>query len=505
MTKSKKAFYNITSQAGYEVVAAVCGIILPKLIIKQYGSECNGLISAIGQFLSYVNILNLGLAGSTRVALYQAFAKDDIYAVSSVLRAHRDYMRKVGTIFTVYALLLAVAFPFIRNGGLSWIQVFALVIIISFGKMAEYLFGTTAKTFLAAKQSTYIKSVVYTITKIASTVVAIVIILNDGSLFLMKICSTLCIVMCPLTINYYTYKKYEIVRDVEPDPNALKNRKDVAASSIANIVHDKVDIFTLTLFTDLKTVSIYTVYMLIIDALRKLQEIFTMGLEGAFGSYWAKGETENFRKKLQVYEHLIYMFILIVFSCALNLILPFMELYIKGVKDANYIVPTFATLAIIATAVFSLRTPYLTAVQAAGKYKETRNGAIAEAVINLVLSMLCVIKWGLVGVTVGTLAANLFRTIQYSIYTYKELIHRSYMIVVKKVIWLIVNMLIILSAQRFAMSFIDDSSWLMWIVNGFVTVIISIFITYVSSLIFYKEELGEVVKIVSKMVPGRKK
>ena len=63
-------------------------------------------------------------------------------------------------------------------------------------------------------------------------------------------------------------------------------------------------------------------------------------------------------------------------------------------------------------------------VTSAGHYKQTRNGAFMEAIINIALSIAMVIKLSLVGVAIGTLAAAIFRSTQYAIYMGKNILVR---------------------------------------------------------------------------------
>ena len=90
--------------------------------------------------------------------------------------------------------------------------------------------------------------------------------------------------------KHYHKRKYNLSTDVDPDPNALKYKKDVMAHSIANCVHEYTDIFLLSLFSTPKIISIYSVYNLFLNGVRKVQTMFTNGLEGAFGETWASGK-----------------------------------------------------------------------------------------------------------------------------------------------------------------------------------------------------------------------
>ena len=151
--RTKKALYNIIAQMSYEIVAMICGLILPRFILAAFGSSYNGMISSITQFLDYISILTLGISGSTRVAIYKANASGGIKEVSAVLKATELYMRKVAIAFIVYMLALTMVYPYIVRNDFSWAESASLVVIIGIGTFAEYFFGITYKTFLMANQS----------------------------------------------------------------------------------------------------------------------------------------------------------------------------------------------------------------------------------------------------------------------------------------------------------------------------------------------------------------
>ena len=51
-------------------------------MILYYGSEINGLIVSVTEFLTYFKMLEAGLAASVNVALYEPLARRDHQAVS---------------------------------------------------------------------------------------------------------------------------------------------------------------------------------------------------------------------------------------------------------------------------------------------------------------------------------------------------------------------------------------------------------------------------------------
>ncbi len=54
--KASRAYRNIISNFAVQIISAIAGIIIPKLIIIQYGSTINGMVGSVGQFLMYAGL-----------------------------------------------------------------------------------------------------------------------------------------------------------------------------------------------------------------------------------------------------------------------------------------------------------------------------------------------------------------------------------------------------------------------------------------------------------------
>ena len=55
--RSKKVILNIISSLMLQITLLICGFVVPKLIITNFSSNVNGLISSITQFLAYISLL----------------------------------------------------------------------------------------------------------------------------------------------------------------------------------------------------------------------------------------------------------------------------------------------------------------------------------------------------------------------------------------------------------------------------------------------------------------
>ena len=139
------------------------------------------------------------------------------------------------------------------------------------------------------------------------------------------------------------------------------------------------------------------------------------------GQLIALREYGKLKKILSKYELLYDIALFCLYTCMAVLLIPFMKVYTKGVEDADYILPTIALFFCIKGIVRMFRLPYSEIVANAGLYKETKIQTINETWINIVVSIILLPSYGIVGVLIGTIVAEVYRTIHLYYYIYKNM------------------------------------------------------------------------------------
>ena len=165
------------------------------------------------------------------------------------------------------------------------------------------------------------------------------------------------------------------------------------------------------------------------------------------------------------------------------------------------IVAVFAALFVASTAAYSLRDPYIVAVQSAGRYRDTRKLATREAFLNVTLSALGIWLWGLNGLVFAALVANLYRTIGYAIYIYRSMLGMSLARFIGRWLWMLGSGAVILGLQLLVVNrVLVIDGWVMWAAGGVCCVIIALAVTLFSSAICYRQELRNAVQLVKAML-----
>lgn len=502
--RSKKAIINIAMTLLLQIVAIIYGFIIPKVIITSFGSEVNGLVSSITQFLAYITLLESGVGPVIKASLYKPIANKDKKEIANVLRASEKFFRTISYIFIVYLIILAFIYPLIISTEFSYIYTLSLIIIISISTFAEYYFGMTYKLYLQAEQKTYVISIIQIITYILSIVIIVILAKLHCSIHLIKLISGFIFVLRPVMQNIYVKRKYQININLVDNEYKLKNKWDGLAQHIAAVIHGNTDVTILTIFSNLTEVSVYSVYYLIVKGINSIIQAFTGGIDASFGDMIAKKEQENLNRKFNIYEVFYFTTATIVYTSTIILIVPFVSIYTKGITDANYIRPIFGVLLVLSEFMWAIRLPYSSITIAAGHFKETKKGAWIEAITNIVLSIILVFKYGIIGVAIGTLVAMLIRTIEFVYHTNKYILNRNIFESVKKIIIIIIEVLLIVFLSKYLPK-INIISYLTWIEYALLVSILSIAIVLLINVIIYKKEFKEMINILKNLFKRRRK
>ena len=262
--RSKKTIYNIVSNLLLQVVIVIYGFIVPKIIISNFGSNVNGLISSITQFLGYITLLEAGIGPVVKSALYKPIAAKDNKTIANILRSSEKFFRTISYVFIVYLIGLSFLYPLIINEEFGYVYTSSLIIIISISTFAEYYFGMTYRLYLQADQKSYIISLIHIFTYIISVAIIIILVKLNASIHLIKLFSGIIFVLRPLLQNYYVKKKYNIDLNNTDNNFKLEQKWDGLAQHIAAAIHNNTDIAILTFFCSLGEVSVYSVYCLVV-------------------------------------------------------------------------------------------------------------------------------------------------------------------------------------------------------------------------------------------------
>jgi len=198
---------------------------------------------------------------------------------------------------------------------------------------------------------------------------------------------------------------------------------------------------------------------------------------------------DDINGKFRRYSLFFYTITTILLATSILLINPFISVYTRKITDANYIQPIFSYILIFAEFNFVIRYPYSNLVYAKGLFKETKKAAIIEPIINIVLSIILVIKFELIGVAIGTFFSMLIRSVNFIIYASRNILKVNIMSQFKLILVSFLELCFVLLINICVIS-ININSYLLWFCYACVCIIIcTILICGVNFMFFKKDAL----------------
>ena len=495
--RTKKAIANIITSLLVQILNVIWGFIVPRLIISNYGSNVNGLISSITRFLAYITLLEAGFGPVIKSVLYKPLANKDKNEIEKILKASEKIFRKISYIFIVYIAVLCIILPLVVNNEFNSLFTISLIIIIAISTFSEYYFGMTYSLFLQAEQKKYVASIIQIGIYIVNIILTVSLIHFKCSIQVVKLSSTLVFVLRPVLQNIYVKKKYNIHLKNADSSYQLKQKWDGLVQHIAYVIHKNIDVILLTLCTNLKEISVYSVYLIIIEGVERIVQSFSGGVDATFGNMIAKGEKENLNKKFNLFEGLYLTVATIIFCSTLILIVPFVRIYTNAITDANYIRPIFAYLIVISEFSYIVMLLYYDLVKVAGHFKQTKKGAYIEATLNLLISLALVWKYGLIGVAIGTLVATIVRMLEIIYYTSKNILSRNVWYSFKRIIGIIFEFLIVIFFVRL-INLPQVDSYGKWMIQAIIVTFISSVVVVLFNRLVYKDSIKNIIKIIKR-------
>ena len=189
--RSKQAFRNVLSSIFLQIITVLTGIYIPQLMIRTYGSDINGMVSSITQFISYLSLVEAGVSNAAIVALYTPLAINDKSAINKVMSAAKIFYLRSGIAFVALLFGLVVFYPFFVNNKIDPSLIRWMVLVLGSSFIVDYFFLGKYRVILTANQRGYIITVAQSIGTIINSALTIILIYAGCDILFVKIAATI--------------------------------------------------------------------------------------------------------------------------------------------------------------------------------------------------------------------------------------------------------------------------------------------------------------------------
>lgn len=494
MNRTKKFALNSVTAMSVQLVTLLFGLITPRLLIQTYGSEVNGLVSSLNQFIFYITLVEAGIGGAAIFALYKPLYDKNEGKISSIVVAAKKSYRQAGYLFSVGILALALIYGLLKSTEeLNFWVIAPLTLLLAANSFSDFFFVSGRRVLLTADQRNYFISIASIVNIVTRNVFICVLAFYRMDVLVVYSVSVLTALIKIAIIYIYTKKKYPYIENKAlPDNASMNMRWDVIYQQILGMIQSGAPVVLATILLDLTTVSIYSVYNMVVAGINGVLGIFVSGLPAGFGDLIASGEEKKLQKTVVEFEVAYYFILSITYGLTLALIMPFIDIYTSGLTDANYYNVALGIIIVLNGLWHNIKTPQSMLIQSAGLYKETRWRSTVQAAIIVVAGLFFGHYFGMIGILLGSIISHVFRTIDLMIFIPRKVTKNSIFHTAKRLFSVFLNMSMI--ALPMLLIKYQPQSYFAWLLMALIYGVYAVIVTTCTTMLIEKEAFFAVCK-----------
>ena len=426
--RTKKALINSSVNIISFFIIFLPNLLLRKIFLDKLGSDMLGLNSLYSNIIGWLSVVELGVGIAIVYSLYKPYVDNDKKKIRAYIRFFGWFYRRVGMIILISGILITPFLSYFIKGEIN-IKIASIgFILFLLNSFITYMFSNRLCILNVAQES-------YKIT-IGTTVSKLLIILLQLLMFkiypnfiffiliqLIINCIYYIIINIYIIIKYPWLNKGKEELEYNERRKLIKDIKAIFMHKISVLVVYGTDSLVISKFIGLKALTNYTNYQIVISA---LQAVIKQGLDGLTSSIGNMIANDDKNQSYEIHKKIFFINFWVVSFITISLyntLKQFIALWV----GPQYFLDNFTFVIILINVYFgSMRESVEQFQTASGNFYQDRYGAILEALVNLIVSIILAKHIGIAGVFIGTLISNLtviFWTKPYVLYKYVFNIH----------------------------------------------------------------------------------
>ncbi|MCB5361888.1 lipopolysaccharide biosynthesis protein [Vibrio lentus] len=382
------------------ISTALVNFSLNKYFVLSLGVDSLGLIRLISQLTVYLALLDLGLSTSATVSFYKPLLYGDKKKISSIFHTVSRFYNRVAVCISIIGILalpvLGYLVEYKDNSFYIYWLIFVIVQSLNF-KLMKYTI-----LFLADQKFGFVK-LVTGFGLLIEKIIQLVSIIYFESLLLFVMLSFFSVFVKWFYFSRFFVFNYKLSPDLKVyDNDVSSDAKKMIFHKLAYIAVYNTDVLLIAKFLSLSIVGIYSSYLMIVSMVMTIVSVFHQVLDPVIGRIVAQGKQGH---AFSLWEHLFrFSFFLSTIICSLLYIFvyPFVILWL----GEDFLLPQAILILILLNLAFDILKWPIELFKYKYAYYNDIYVPVLEVLINLIVSIVLIQKYGLLGVVLGTVISN---------------------------------------------------------------------------------------------------
>ena len=382
-----------------------------KIFLDCLGAEFIGLTGTLGNILGYLNLAELGITACIGYFLFKPLQTNNRQEIQDILSLLGYLYNWIGYIILGCGIFISLFFPLIFAKAELGLGIIYFSYYSFLGSSLIGYFINYRQILLSADQKNYLVAIYFQSANILIIILQIFLAYTFRNLYVWVSIEFLFSLLCCLILNWKINKEYPWLNVnkrkgkslLKQYPEIIAKTKQVFIHKIKDFVLVKSDELFIFLFVSLKMVAYYGNYMIIISKLISLFSAITGSVGASVGNLVAEGNKLNMMKVFWEFTTIQHTIAAILSFSLYTFIEPFIAHWLgpEYIMDRRILI-----LLIIYIYITNSRNSVDSFNYAHGLYADVWS-AWAELIINVSITIIGGIKWGIIGILLGKIISLL--------------------------------------------------------------------------------------------------
>ena len=382
-----------------------------KIFLDCLGAEFIGLTGTLGNILGYLNLAELGITSCIGYFLFKPLQLNNRQEIQDILSLLGYLYNWIGCIILAGGALISLFFPLIFSKAELGLGIIYFAYYSFLGSSLIGYFINYRQILLTADQKNYLVAIYFQSARIIKIILQIFLAYTYQNLYVWVGVEFLFGIIGCVILNWKINKEYPWLNVdksrgrtlLKQYPEIITKTKQVFIHKIKDFALIKSDELFIFFFVSLKMVAYYGNYMIVISKLISLFSAVTGSVGASVGNLVAEGNKEKMIKvfwEITTIHHTISA--ILCFS-----LYAFLEPFISHWLGSEYIMDNrILILLIIFVYITNSRKSVDNFNYAHGLYADVWS-AWAELIINVSITIIAGLKWGIIGILLGKIISLL--------------------------------------------------------------------------------------------------
>ena len=470
------------------LAATLLNFFVRTIFIKTLGNEYLGINGLFTNILYILSFAELGVGHAITYCMYKPVATNDQEKTKSLLRLYKKYYNIIGIIIFGIGILIIPFFSYIIKETPNISENLIIIYLLYLFETASSYFFRYKSSIITVNQKDYICDVIKLVLSIIKSIIQVIVLIFTKNYILYLLIFVLSTLFTNIIISIIANKKYPFIleKDVKEldsleKKSILDNIKSLILYKVGRVSLSGTDNIIISSIIGISAVGLYSNYSLIIMAVSGIAYIL---LKGSISSIGNVNAIEKNEKKEELMKQILFVSTWlygVITICLAILLSPFIEVWIGSEYLLNYSAVLASVFYIL---IDGLEFSSHTYISTLGYFSETKFSSLICAILNIVLSILLGLKYGLFGIFISTSISKLLTTCWFDTYViYKHEFKKSPINYYIKHITLLFCVCLNFIICYFIANLIGNGTIILFIIKAFVTFVIS---NIIFILLFYK-------------------